>query len=200
LKKVIYTVMLGDYKLNEPNHLNSDWEHLCFTNKNVKSKIWNIIKTKGGQKKSREIKIRSDQFFDYDLCLYIDTRFTIKIDLDKFVDQYLKTDLAVMRHNKRNCSYDEGTFCIKINKDKKQTIEKQLDEYRKDGFPKEFGLFAPGIMIKKNTEEVNHFMKLWYDEVEKHSYRDIISFSYVLWKNPINLSLMPFKETYGRFI
>lgn len=197
--KKVYTVLLGDYKLNEPTYVNKDWELVCFTDQNIKSDNWKIVKCEGGKKKSREIKIRSDQFFDYNICLYIDAKFTIRCDLNDFVYRYLHSDLAVMKHNKRVCAYDEGHFCIKIKKDREETILKQLREYEKEGFPKNFGLYAPGIMIKKNTKEVNHFMKMWYEQVEKFSYRDIISLSYTLWRNPIDLSLMPFKETYGRF-
>lgn len=199
MKKIAYTVLLGNYKLNEPSYMNEDWELICFTDQNIKSKNWNIIKVEGGRKKSREIKIRSDKYFDYDVCLYLDARFTIKCNLNEFVNEYLKSNLAVMKHNKRKCSYDEGHFCIKISKDKRKTILNQLNHYKTKGLPEGFGLYAPGIMIKRNTKEVNKFMKLWYNEVEKYSYRDIISFSYVLWKNPIEISLMPFKETYGRF-
>ncbi len=199
MKKVVYTVLLGDYKLNKPIYKNPDWELICFTDQNITSKHWSIVKVEGGKKKSREIKICCDKYIDFDICLYLDAKFKIKCDLDDFVKKNLKTNIAVMKHNKRNCTYDEGHFCIKINKDKKETILNQLKTYENDGFPKQFGLYAPGIMIRKNTNEVNHFMKLWYDEVERYSYRDIISFSYILWKNPIKLNTMPFKETYGRF-
>lgn len=199
MKKVVYTVLLGNYKLNEPRYKNNNWEHLCFTDQNIYSHHWKILKAKGGKKKSREIKIRSDLFFDYDICLYLDARFTIKCDLDAFVKEYLKTDLCVMEHNKRKCAYKEGKFVTKLGIDKKTVIDKQLGIYKEMGFPKDFGLYAPGIMIKKNTPEVNHFMQIWYDQVKKYSYRDIISFSYTLWVNPIELSLMPFKPTYRRF-
>jgi len=200
MKKIVYTVLLGDYKLNEPHIINHDWELICFTDQNIKSEYWRIIKVEGGKKKSRHIKIRLDQYMDYDICLYIDAKFTIRQNLKSFIKDNLKSDLCLMRHNKRNCAYDEGEFCIKIGKDKKEIIEDQLNIYRNVGFPKQFGLFAPGIMIKRNTEEVNRFMEQWYDQVERYSYRDIISFSYTLWLNPINLSLMNFKETYKRFI
>ena len=199
MEKIVYTVLLGDYKLNEPKIINHDWELICFTDQDIKSEYWKIIKVKGGKKKSRHIKIRSDLYMDYDICLYLDAKFTIKQNLNMFVEDNLKTDLALMRHNKRNCVYDEGEFCIRIGKDKKEIIENQLNIYEAVNFPKNFGLYAPGIMIKRNTNEVNKFMELWYDQVERYSYRDQLSFPYVLWNNPIELSLMNFKETYGQF-
>lgn len=201
MKKIIYTVLLGDYKLNEPKYINKDWSLICFTDKNLVSNNWSIrrIKCDNPKKKSREIKIRFDKFLDSDLCLYLDAKFTIKCDLDNFVEKNLKSDIAVMRHNRRTCAYDEANFCISIRKDYKSVILNQVLSYRNDGFPQNFGLYAPGIMIRKCSYEVIDFMGKWYNEIEKHSYRDIISFSYVLWKTPIKLSVMPFRKTYKEF-
>lgn len=199
MKKIVYTVLLGNYKLREPKYKNDNWRFVCFTDQNIKSKKWDIVKVEGGRKKSREIKIQSHKFIEYDLCLYLDAKFVVKIDLDEFIRQNLNFDLALMKHNKRKCLYDEGNFCIKIGKDRKETILDQLSYYRNRGMPERFGLYAPGIMIKRNTKKVNNFMDLWYDQVNRFSYRDIVSFSYVLWKNPIDLNTMSFRKTYKRF-
>jgi hypothetical protein len=111
----------------------------------------------------------------------------------------MRSDLVVMKHNRRQCAYDEAYYCAKINKDKSSVLFNQIQIYEKEGFPKHYGLFAPGIMLRRNTEDVINFMKAWYQEIEKHSYRDIVSFPYVLWKNPIDIRSMPFRETYMMF-
>ena len=64
MKKIVYTVALGNYKLNDPKIINDDWDLVCFSNQNFESDYWKVIKTKGGKKKSRHIKIRSDQYMD----------------------------------------------------------------------------------------------------------------------------------------
>ena len=43
-------------------------------------------------------------------------------------------------------------------------------------------------------------MKLWYDQIDKFSYRDQPSFSYTLWKYPIDVSFVNFRKTYNLFI
>lgn len=202
MKKVIYTVMFGDYKLHEPIFENKDWEHICFSDREIKSDIWNVkvIKNiKNSRKLSRRIKINFHEFLDHDILIYIDAKFRIKIDLDDFVKENLKYNIVLMKHNRRDCIYDEAEFCIKLGNDNKDIIQKQIVKYKEEGFPKNYNLYAPGIMIRKNTKEVINFMKLWYNEVEKYSYRDQISFPYILWKNPIKLSLMAFRETYRKF-
>ena len=120
MKKVVYTVLLGEkYKLNEPKYLNKDWQLKCFTNQNISSKNWEIInvkKFKDPRKKSREIKIVNHTFFDYDICLYLDARFTIRTNLDSMIKKYLKKNIAVMSRKKRVCSNkEEIDLCIKLN-------------------------------------------------------------------------------------
>lgn len=202
MKKVVYTALFGNYKLRNPAYIDTSWKYICFTDQNISSNCWEIRKvaTDNPRKKSREVKIRSHKFFDYDVCLYMDCKFTVtmRVDLDKFLNN-LKNDLCLMIHNKRNCLYKEGNFCIQKKKDNRNIILDQLQYYRDQGMPENFGLYAPGIMMKRNTDRVNYFMDMWFNEVDKFSYRDIISFSYVLWKHPIEIDLLPFKETYGRF-
>lgn len=199
MKKVVYTVILGDYTLQEPSVINNGWEYICFTDQDLTSDIWKFVKIEGGRKTSRKIKINSYKYFDYDICLYLDSKFKVKKNLNDFIDNNLNSDLCLMQHSKRNCLYDEGYFCMKFGLDTSDNILPQLNKYESENMPKNFGLFAPGIMIKRNTPEVNEFMKLWYEEVFNHSYRDQISFPYILWKNPINIDLMLFKKTYMSF-
>ena len=183
MKKVVYTVLLGKkYKLNEPKYFNKSWGLKCFTDQNITSENWEIINVKGfkdPRKKSREIKITNHNFFEYDSCLYLDARFTIRTDLDYMVKKYLKKNIAVMSRKKRVCSYkEEINLCIKLNLDSENILTKQLNQYKSDGFPSDSMLYSPGIMLKRNTKETRKFMELWYNEVEKHSYRDIVSFGY----------------------
>lgn len=203
MKKVIYTVLLGNNytKLNKPEHINRDWSLICFTDKDITSNDWKItnIKHRNKLKKSREIKIRCDMFIDFDVCIYIDSQFTIKCDLDKFISENLKNNIAVMGHTQRRCAYKEATHCISKNKGDKETIRKQIKDYRDEGFPRKFGLYSCGILIRRNDPAVMDFMKLWYNEVEKYTYRDQISFPYILWKTPMKIDVMDFKKTCSSF-
>jgi len=199
MKKIIYTVLFGNnkLKLNEPEYINKDWSLICFTDRNINSVNWNIVKVEHNDllKKSREIKIRCDKFLDFDVCLYIDSQFIIKCDIDNFIGKNLKNDFLLMKHNNRKCLYSEAKHCIRVKKGNKNVILKQIEQYQNEGFPKDFGLYACGIMLRKNTPEIINFMKLWYDEIYKYTYRDQISFPYILWKYPIKLDALNFKNT-----
>lgn len=205
MRKVVYTAMFGEkYRLNEPIFLNKGWTLKCFTDQNITSKNWEIIRVKppkDPRKKSREVKIINHTFFDYDICLYLDARFTVMVNLDLMVKKYLNNDLAVMSRKKRHRSHkEEIDLCIRLKLDDKNVLKRQFDQYKKDGFPTDSILYSPGIMFKRNTKKVKTLMEMWYNEIIKHSYRDIVSFAYVLWKYPVKLSVMPHRSTYKAFM
>jgi hypothetical protein len=205
MKKVAYMVMLGkQYKINEPQYFNKEWKLKCFTDQDVTSKNWEIIKLDGGEnprKKSREVKIANHRFFDSDICLYLDARFTIQTDLNAMVKRYLRNDVAVMSRKRRIRDHkEEIDLCIKLKLDKEKVLLKQYNQYKQDGFPENAMLYSPGIMMKRNTKETRRFMEYWYDEVRRHSHRDIVSFAYTLWKHTIEISVMPHRPTYKSFM
>lgn len=122
MKKIIYTVLFGTNRrleLNEPKYINKNWSLICFTDRNIDSKKWNIVKIKHNDplKKSREIKIRCNKFLDFDICLYIDSQFIIKCNIDDFVNKNLKNDFSLMKHHRRKCAYKEARECIKTKKE-----------------------------------------------------------------------------------
>ena len=202
-EKIIHTVVLGDYNLKEPTFVNKDWKHICFTDKKRKSNTWEMVYIKGNsnlRKQAREIKIRCDKYLDFDLSVYLDSKFTITLNLNKLVEKYLKYDLCLFSNHKRDCAYLEAKYCIQKGVGNKEDIINQINFYKKEGLPKDFGKCATGILIRRNTPKLLNFMRLWYGEVEKYSNRDQISFPYIMWKNPIKFTTMPFKETYRKFM
>jgi len=209
MNKVAYTVLTGKgtYTLKDIKFKTPGWRYVCFSTKNIKSKDWEIINIDSShglnnKKLSRRVKILNHEYLpNEDISVYFDSKFTIRHDLDKFVSDYLQEpyDMAVMKHNRRNCIYEEEKLLIKLRIDDPKTIKTQVDKYRKSGFPKQKGLYAPGIMIRKHNNSVKDLMECWFSEIEKHSYRDILSLPVCLEKNSVKLSVMPWDEAYNMF-
>ena len=222
MKAIITTSTdLDKFPIFEPAQISNNFDYYIYTNSmniyNVcKNKNWRIIvdinKDIDNKKQSRLIKIKTHIFLpNYDSYLYIDSKFThIPFNIDAWFDeQKLKDyDLVLMRHPKRNCVYSEGRAIISAQLDTMKIINKQLDQYKSEGMPERYGLWAPGICFKKNTTAVNEFMELWWKEIQKYSHRDIPSFSYCKWKyadlfNQIKFKDIDFRETtklfYGNF-
>lgn len=208
MKKVVYTTVIGKlYKLYEPTKKNKNWDYVCFTDQNISSKGWNIrkIEKEGIDDNivSRKVKILNHLFLnEYDVSLYIDSKFTVKCDLDDFYEKNMPEgkDISLMKHHKRDNVYEEAQFCIDNKIGDKDKIEMQIKKYKKEGFPDTLGLLAPGIMIRKHhIKKIESFMEKWYEQVVNYSGRDQLSFPYLLWKNPLELNLMPFRKTYDTF-
>lgn len=220
MKKLVFCASIGNsgnYLPKDPIVKNPDWDHICFTScNNIKSNTWKIIKLpkpKGMSyaKFARYVKIMvADKYWDhYDISLWLDTKFTITQNLNSFANKYLLSrdcDFMIMDHHKRNCIYDEIITLkeknFRGNTKVIRSLEKQIKEYKSENMPENFGLYQDAIFIRKHQPNVHQFMKLWYNEVLKHSRRDMVSFPYILWKNPnlCKIYVVNFRKTYEMFM
>ena len=194
-KKVIYTCITGGYdSLIEPKIITKGFDYVCFTDsKDMKSNIWDIrplpkeVEELSQVKKQRYVKINPHLILsEYDLSIWIDGNVTIKDNLNKFLDDILKDDCSIYvpTHPQRKCIYAESEAVIAMKKDTREIIKPQLDRYKSEGFPKDFGLLQSNIMVRKHNEkDCIKFMEEWFSEVKNGSHRDQLSFNYVQWKN-----------------
>lgn len=202
-KKVVYTCIIGGYdSLIEPKYITDGFDYICFTDdKSLKSDVWEIRdlpkETDGLTqiKKQRFVKINPHLLLkDYDISIWVDGNVDLKGDLNKFVKKYIndKSSIYVPKHPQRNCIYLESTVVGRMGKDKKEVMKPQMDRYKKEGFPENYGLLQSNILLRKhNKQDCIKLMEEWFNEVKKGSHRDQLSFNYVSWKNKeINIVYM----------
>ena len=190
--KALYTINFGSYDpLHEPNVLTPGWDYVCFTdNPDLKSDIFDIrlVKTDfNGHLAARDYYINSQKYLpEYDLTIMIGGQVQVNCNLDDFMKAKCKDkDFNMMVHG-RQCTYREAEENKKWFGDKgKAMIEKQMQDYKTDGFPKDFGLFAHGIIVRQSNDNIAHHEFLWWNEVSNPEYvtRDQLSFMYILWKH-----------------
>ena len=71
-----------------------------------------------------------------------------------------------------------------MGKDKSEITKPQMERYKKEGFPEEYGLLQSNIMLRKhNNADCIKLMEDWFKELKNGSHRDQLSFNYVSWKN-----------------
>lgn len=204
LDKTIYTVIIGEgYKLREPDKVCDGWNYVCYTDQeSIKSSVWEIIPCNKmeDQSQNRAIsRVPKICGVDSNISIYIDAKFKPVNNLDGFVTKHLEDyfDIVFMNHPKRNCVYAEADFLVKSGIEKKENITEQIKKYLKSGLPKQFGLFSPGIMIRRNNRHVQEFNNFWREEYFKGTNRDMISLSYAIWRFPwVKIGVMPFRKTY----
>ena len=193
-RKVVYTAVFGSYD-NVPA-VNPKWDcfFICFTdNPGIVSNGWKIetVKLHGENPTdaNRRYKILAHHFFpNYDQSLYVDGNIKILNDPSILFEQYLDTSsLALPKHQERNCLYEEANHCLVDGKIDEIAMNRQLEKYASENFPKNYGLTENGVMLRNhNNKKIIKAMELWWEEYFNGTKRDQISLQYVLWKFEIN--------------
>ena len=194
-KKVIYTCISGNYDtLLEPEFISDGFDYVCFTDQPFTSNVWEIIpipeelNNLSGVKRQRNIKINAHKYLsEYDFSVWVDANISLKGDINEYIEKNCNkrnTVLWVGKHPSRDCIYKESEICIKLKKDTKENINKQMEVYRKENFPEHYGLPQTCILLRYHNEEsCKKLMETWWKQVEMYSHRDQLSFNYALWKN-----------------
>ena len=189
--KCIFTICFGNHDfLREPVIKSKGWDYICFTdNKDLKSDVWNIRLIDSNLEPkytARYVYINSHLFTKkYSYSLMWGTQIRQIGDINNFIKCFnLKADFNLMRHPCRTSIYKEAEIIIKEKIDFSENVNPQMERYRSEGFPDNFGLSACGIIGRWNNEKTKRFNEQWWEELKKGSYRDQLSFDYVRWKNP----------------
>lgn len=194
--KTIYTALFGNYEeLKEPLVITPGWDYICFTDQDIKSDIWMVIKfthkdnTNVEAARYFKIKNASSYMWDYKCSIWVDASFTINCDLNEFWDKKFKGGITAFRHPIRNCVYKEIATCIKNNRANPESLLRQKSIYINRGLPPAMGLAQTGILLRESTEEVLKFSDFWYSQI-RLSTRDQIGLAYADWKMPGVLNLV----------
>ena len=187
MKKCVYIVIAGKYDYPFAHSIRRpDFDYICFTDdETIQSDFWEIrpipeeLKDLSPVRQNRAIKIRPHLYLpDYEYSIYIDANY----DLVTY-PPYLNTILCVNGHEKRKCLYKEAEVCIAKGKDDPEIINRQIEFYRKCGVPQNYGLWHCHYIARHhNNLTCIAMMEDWWEQVETYSFRDQISFPYVMWK------------------
>jgi len=198
-KFVLYTAVFGKLgKSRIPQLSTPDVDRFCYTDLDIKDDFYQIRKMNLDYlepvRRQRLIKICiPDEIFDnYEYSFYVDRKHPIKVDFDYFLSLLEpQSDFATRSHRykRRVCIYEEGRLCIEGGKDSETNILKQLEFYKKEGYPIDNGLYATFVLFRRHTEKLKGFSRLWWEQLEKYSHRDQISLPYVAWKHNMKISL-----------
>jgi hypothetical protein len=197
----IYTAIFGKYDdLKEPAHFSMvhGWRCVCFTDQALESDTWEIIKVPvmdcGPAKTARYYKINFHKFIESDFSIWIDGSFTINTPLDRWIRNH-RDPFTTIKHPFDNCAYTDAQSCLSIGRGEPDKINEQIAFYEREGLPRGAGLISSGILMRNKNPEVTDFCEKWWQQVERFSNRDQISFTYTYWKNPITMHQMTWDYT-----
>ena len=199
MKNVIYTCITNKYdKLNEITNKQEGYDYICFTDDNtLTSTTWTIkeipddLKDLNGKLQMKALKILPHKYLsNYDLSIWIDGNIPINFNINEFIQNFIddKHSIFAKQHPFRKCAYQEAKICIKTKKDTKEHIEPQMEQYKKDGFPYNFGLSENNFIVRfHNEQDCIKLMEMWFNEVKTKSTRDQLSYQYCIWKTKTNV-------------
>lgn len=130
-------------------------------------------------------KVLPHLFFDADISVWLDgnVKFAPGVDVESFVEKFLGVyDMALFRHSWRKCAYEEMKAVEDCNLDFIEVLTEQSLTYKSKQFPKDYGLWECGMIIRRHTDVVKEFNEAWWAQISRFSSRDQISFPYVLWE------------------
>lgn len=185
---VVYTVILDGY-----DHLRKmEWPGVCLSDGSVKLvpkwSVNNNWSSRGNTRvMSRKPKLLAHEFFpEAKYSIYLDGNIDLLVSPVTVVEKCLKEcDIAVFRHPQRDCIYEEAKACIEYHKGDPKVIRRQMEDYRKQGYPVHFGLAACFVLVRRHTSRTEQFNRIWYHEFSKYKQRDQLCFDYVRWRTGI---------------
>lgn len=170
MKKVIYTVLTGNYdKLEQPRAVDSSYDYVCFTDKTGRDGVWQL----------REIPFASDSPIlrarwaklhphallpEYDLSVFMDANLCIASPI--FYDQVAacKAPLALLEHPQRDCVYEELRYCYLKDKISTTVAVFQWKKLKEMGMPAHAGLYETNVVLRRhNLPEVAALDQLWWE-------------------------------------
>jgi hypothetical protein len=195
---VVYSVNTGGYdELKNPTVINPNVRYILFTdNKYFKSNVWEVCHIdflshlKDSRRIARYVKINSHLVLPpHEYSVWVDHCFTTKIDnFTKIIEETPHNEILCYKHDQRRCIYDESIKVLEDKLDYPHLVNEQMERYRKEGFPKNQGLFSTGFIIRKKSDKVKIFNETWWNEIVKGSARDQLSQVYSSWKTNTNIT------------
>ena len=194
-RAVVLTAIVGERDELDHDQEIEDADYVAFVDRYVESKTWKTHKINlqfcDPVREAKVYKCLPHQFVPgYDYCLWLDGTFALKVPIEYLIETYMQpdTDIAIFTHPERDCIYEEASFDLRLCKDTKDLIERQMENYRAEGYPEHGGLYACGIMLRRQTPKVAAFNNAWWSEICTYSTRDQWSFAYLARKMDIKLS------------
>ena len=193
-KTVIYTCITGNYDfLQEPLYTNENIEYIIVTDGEIQStSLWKKksidsiigISHLSDAAKNRYVKMHPHVLFpEFEVSVYVDGNIQVVADLIPMQIFLRQSPIALHRHSGRGCIYEESLAVLALGKGNEVLITEQMNQYKKQGFPKNFGLFENNVILRRHNNEICiEIMETWWSELLKYECRDQLSFTYVLWK------------------
>jgi hypothetical protein len=151
-----------------------------------------LTDTLDNRKKARYIKLNPHLVLPpHDISIWIDhclePRFEDISELLKYLN-FGNSSIMCFPHPERDCLYDEGQVVLKLKLDTPEIVNTQMNRYHSMSFPRNYGLFENGFIVRRNNLKSKMFNETWWKEISKNSGRDQLSQMFVSWSIGVDIT------------
>ena len=204
---VVYTCLLGENILKQPEEVSMQVDYLCFTDNEEKwgkkEGVWKFcaIEKADSEAESEDLqrslwenkcRILAHKLLpEYDYSVWVAPDITIVGDVLRFGKVYGDgMSLLTFPNPEEDCIYDDmsatqmGTDEINI------MIRKTMLRYHKEGYPEHNGLIDGRVIMRNHKdEELGRVMEAWWDEIRNGYVNMENIFNYIAWKHQYPFSI-----------
>ena len=200
---MIYTAMFGGTdEVHDPIIDMSEWDMLFFTDANIKSNKWNIIKI---SQKDEFDPIQMSRYYkmlphlhlqDYDISLWVDASILIRKPINHFFD-FINDNVKMAAYQHTN-SWEREFGFMNFWCNDEELLNRMKTSFENDGFDTQSKIINGNVIIRKHgAKEVIETMELWWKKFhEFYIKRDQVSFAYSVWKTGLKVNF--FEGLYPR--
>lgn len=112
-----------------------------------------------------------------DISIWLDGSMQVCVDgfTEKCVAVLGTDDISMTSHPSRSCIYPEASVTAELTRYADCDPQAQVDSYRGQGHPENWGLFASGASVRRHTDLVAEWGYLWWLECVNWTYQDQLS-------------------------
>jgi hypothetical protein len=188
--RVVYTAITNKHARLSAHPSVPDTDFICYSDISLDRDDWQIRPLEAPSQLSPRLQAKFHKLFPpngYKWNVWIDGAYVLRTDdgASCFVDDFIAhspSGFGLHRHNVRDCLFDEAEESTQFDKRKDQhpIIKRQIQHYARRGHPKNWGLWAGGLLCRDDSRVVAKIMRRWWDEIQRWSWRDQISLPFVL--------------------
>lgn len=203
-KKVIYTAIIDDYdSLKDPHYINEDYDYICFTDQDFKSKVWKIvdlpieIRTLSFPRINRCLKWLPHRYLSqYDFSIYIDGSVQLLDDANILLEHNQEhKPITLLSHNKRTNIWDEFYANFIQKKDEEMLLQKTFERYVDENvLQNHHNLYHQCVLMRyHNDDRTIKFDESVWDMICNYTFRDQLITPYIIEKYGIEdwINILP---------
>ena len=159
MKKVIYTVLTGNYDhLVQPEVMNPAFDYVCFTDRAGQDGVWQLREIPFASSnpilRARYAKLHPHLLLpEYELSVFMDANLCITGEaFYERISTLEEAPLALLEHPSRNCVYEELRYCYLKDKLSTRAARGLLCRYKQMAMPRHFGLYETNVVLRRHKE------------------------------------------------